>query len=170
MRQQARAYAFAGTAVFLWSTVPSAFKLSLRYVNPSSSCCTPTRPRSWCCSPSLRCRGACTCCAVGDLILAATVTLHRVDQELAELAHVHGIGFRAQFRDGVALSHGLEIQRLTHLRGQLDRKRAQRIAAETKRREASDTSETRTELARKLQGGIRRLPATPRRSPSCSAS
>lgn len=33
MHQQARAYAFAGTAVFLWSTVPSAFKLSLRYVD-----------------------------------------------------------------------------------------------------------------------------------------
>jgi hypothetical protein len=31
--RQARAYAFAGTAVFLWSTVPSAFELSLRYVD-----------------------------------------------------------------------------------------------------------------------------------------
>ncbi len=34
MNRQAQAYAFAGTAVFLWSTVPSAFKLSLRYVDP----------------------------------------------------------------------------------------------------------------------------------------
>lgn len=34
MHQQARAYVFAGTAAFLWSTVPSAFKLSLRYVDP----------------------------------------------------------------------------------------------------------------------------------------
>lgn len=33
MHQQARAYTFAGTAVFLWSTVPSAFKLSLRYID-----------------------------------------------------------------------------------------------------------------------------------------
>lgn len=32
--RQAQAYAFAGTAVLLWSTVPSAFKLSLRYVDP----------------------------------------------------------------------------------------------------------------------------------------
>jgi drug/metabolite transporter (DMT)-like permease len=34
VHQQARAYAFAGAAVLLWSTVPSAFKLSLRYVDP----------------------------------------------------------------------------------------------------------------------------------------
>lgn len=34
VNRQAQAYAFAGTAVFLWSTVPSAFKLSLRYVDP----------------------------------------------------------------------------------------------------------------------------------------
>lgn len=34
MDQQARAYVFAGAAVFLWSTVPSAFTLSLRYVDP----------------------------------------------------------------------------------------------------------------------------------------
>ncbi len=33
MHPQAFAYAFAGTAVFLWSTVPSAFKLSLRYLD-----------------------------------------------------------------------------------------------------------------------------------------
>lgn len=34
MNRQAQAYAFMGAAVFLWSTVPSAFKLSLRYVDP----------------------------------------------------------------------------------------------------------------------------------------
>ena len=34
MRSQAQAYAFAGAAVFLWSTVASAFKLSLRWLDP----------------------------------------------------------------------------------------------------------------------------------------
>ncbi len=34
MQQQAQAYLFAGTAVFLWSTVASAFKLSLRWLDP----------------------------------------------------------------------------------------------------------------------------------------
>lgn len=34
MKQQARAYLYAGIAVFLWSTVASAFKLSLRYMDP----------------------------------------------------------------------------------------------------------------------------------------
>lgn len=34
MKQQAQAYLFAGTAVFLWSTVASAFKLSLRWLDP----------------------------------------------------------------------------------------------------------------------------------------
>jgi len=34
MTRQARAYAYAGVAVFLWSTVASAFKLSLRVLDP----------------------------------------------------------------------------------------------------------------------------------------
>lgn len=34
MRQQTRAYLFAGGAVLLWSTVASAFKLSLRHLEP----------------------------------------------------------------------------------------------------------------------------------------
>lgn len=34
MSRQAQAYAFAGIAVFLWSTVASAFKLSLRWLDP----------------------------------------------------------------------------------------------------------------------------------------
>ncbi len=34
MHQQTRAYLFAGGAVLLWSTVASAFKLSLRYLEP----------------------------------------------------------------------------------------------------------------------------------------
>jgi len=34
MRRQARAYVYAGIAVFLWSTVASAFKLSLRHLDP----------------------------------------------------------------------------------------------------------------------------------------
>lgn len=34
MSRQAQAYAFAGTAVLLWSTVASAFKLSLRWLDP----------------------------------------------------------------------------------------------------------------------------------------
>lgn len=34
MTRQAQAYAFAGAAILLWSTVASAFKLSLRYVDP----------------------------------------------------------------------------------------------------------------------------------------
>lgn len=33
VNRQAQAYAFAGIAVFLWSTVPAAFELSLRYVD-----------------------------------------------------------------------------------------------------------------------------------------
>lgn len=34
MNRQAQAYACAGAAVLLWSTVPSAFKLALRYIDP----------------------------------------------------------------------------------------------------------------------------------------
>lgn len=34
MKRQTRAYVYAGIAVFLWSTVASAFKLSLRHVDP----------------------------------------------------------------------------------------------------------------------------------------
>ena len=34
MQPQTQAYIFAGTAVFLWSTVASAFKLSLRWLDP----------------------------------------------------------------------------------------------------------------------------------------
>lgn len=34
VNRQAQASAFAGTAVLLWSTVPSAFKISLRYIDP----------------------------------------------------------------------------------------------------------------------------------------
>lgn len=34
MKQQNKAYLFAGTAVLMWSTVGSAFKLTLRYVSP----------------------------------------------------------------------------------------------------------------------------------------
>ena len=34
MNRQAQAYLFAGAAIFLWSTVASAFKLSLRWLDP----------------------------------------------------------------------------------------------------------------------------------------
>lgn len=34
MKRQTRAYVYAGIAVFLWSTVASAFKLSLRHLDP----------------------------------------------------------------------------------------------------------------------------------------
>lgn len=34
MKKQTQAYLYAMTSVFLWSTVPSAFKISLRYLSP----------------------------------------------------------------------------------------------------------------------------------------
>jgi drug/metabolite transporter (DMT)-like permease len=34
MKQQGKAYLYAGTAVLMWSTVGSAFKLTLRYISP----------------------------------------------------------------------------------------------------------------------------------------
>ena len=34
MTNQSRAYLYAGTAVLMWSTVGSAFKLTLRHITP----------------------------------------------------------------------------------------------------------------------------------------